>query len=77
MRATRRGVLLGGAVTVAAGGAAGLWAVDPVRRRFGGHPEWFVPDAREGAVRLESAVGVGTTVFVTWPKGDERDGEDG
>jgi pimeloyl-ACP methyl ester carboxylesterase len=73
---TRRGLLVGGAgVAVLAGGAAAGWQVAPDRVRgvFGGHPEWFVPDAAEGTVRLESissaAMGGDVELFTAVPAG--------
>jgi hypothetical protein len=73
---TRRGVLLGGgAVAIGAGAAVAGWQVAPdrVRRAFGGHPDWFVPDAPEGTVRLETvtsaAMGGDVELFTAVPAG--------
>jgi Putative esterase len=76
VRLTRRGALLGGgAFAVAAGGAATAWTVAPdrVRRAFGAQPEWFIPDAAEGTVRLEpvasAAMGADVDLFTAVPAG--------
>ena len=75
-RPTRRAVLLGGiGVGALVGGSAVGWQVAPdrVRQLFGGHPEWFIPDAAEGTVRLESvssaAMGGDVDLFTAVPAG--------
>jgi len=73
---TRRGLLVAGAGgALLAGGAAAGWHVAPdrVRRVFGANEEWFVPDAPEGTVRLESvtsaAMGGEVDLFTAVPAG--------
>ena len=75
-RPTRRGVLVGGigVGAVVAGSAVG-WQVAPDRLRqvFGGHAEWFVPEAAEGRLRLEqvssAAMGGDVDLFTAVPEG--------
>jgi pimeloyl-ACP methyl ester carboxylesterase len=69
-------VLLGGGAAALLGGAAvAVWATppDPLARALGRHPEWFVPDAPEGTMRLDSvssdAMGGKVDLFTAVPAG--------
>ncbi len=75
-RPSRRGLLLGGAATLAVGaGAAAVWVTppDPLARALHRRPDWYVPDAPEGAMRLESvasaAMGGKVDLFTAVPAG--------
>ena len=67
-RATRRGAIAGGVAALAlAGGGAAVW------RATRDEPVWFVPDAAEGQVRVESvpsaAMGGSIDLFTAVPAG--------
>jgi enterochelin esterase-like enzyme len=70
-RPTRRGLLAAGGLVAV--GAAAVWASPPGRPVFGGHEEWFVPDAPEGQLRVEtltsSAMGGDLDLFTAVPAG--------
>ena len=75
-RLSRRRLLLGGAGGLfVAAGAAAVWATppDPLARALHRHPEWYVPDAPEGTLRLESvssaAMGGKIDLFTAVPAG--------
>lgn len=75
-RPTRRGLLVGAAgAGLVLGGGAAAWQVAPdgVRRALGQRPEWFVPDAPEGTVRLETrsstAMGADVELYTAVPAG--------
>jgi len=60
-------------VVLVGGAAAAIWATPPDPRNVLGHEEWFVPDADEGEVRVETvastAMGGEVGLFTAVPAG--------